>query len=70
MNKRLRSGTKIRLGEPQQQVKEKIVTIQFGGIDAFGVILHSMIMDIICLVLFITDHQLRNLELFKRIQRI
>ena len=36
MNKRLRSGTKIRLGEPQQQVKEKIVTIQFGGIDAFG----------------------------------
>ena len=25
---------------------------------------------IICLVLFITDHQLRNLELFKRIQRI
>lgn len=36
MNKRLRSATKIRLGEPQPQVKEKIVTIQFGGIDAFG----------------------------------
>ena len=36
MNKRLRSGTKIKLGEPQPQVKEKIVTLQFGGVDAFG----------------------------------